>query len=41
MDRLDYELEIEALLDKACGELPDHEFEKLLYRIREAIEDYE
>ena len=41
MDRLDYELEIENLLEEACVKLPDHEFEKLLDRIREAIEDYE
>ena len=41
MDGLDYELNIVDMLDEACGKLSDREFQKLLDRVREAIEDYE
>ena len=41
MSRLDFELKIIDALDDACSNLSAQEFNKLLERIKEAIEDYE
>lgn len=41
MDRCDYQKEISDLLDKACSELNNEEFEILLSRIHDIIEDYD
>ena len=40
MDRLAYELKIIEILDNACGELNSEEFETLLTRIVETINNY-
>lgn len=41
MSRLDFELKIIDILDDAGSDLSAQEFDKLLERIKEAIEDYE
>ena len=41
MDRFDYQEQINELLDKACGELNNTEFEILLSRVEDIINDYE
>jgi hypothetical protein len=41
MDRFDYQEMINDLLDKASGELSDTEFEILLSRVKDIINDYE
>lgn len=41
MDRLSFELKIVDLLDDACSELSARDFEVLLERIKEVVENYE
>ena len=41
MNRLEFELNIIYALDDACSNLSSQEFDKLLERIKETIEDYE
>ena len=41
MSRLDFELKVIDILDDACSNLSGQEFDKLLERIKETIEDYE
>lgn len=41
MNRLEFELKIADILDDACSNLSAQEFDKLLERIKETIEDYE
>lgn len=41
MNRLEFELNIIYALDDACNNLSTQEFDKLLERIKETIEDYE
>lgn len=41
MNRLDYEQKITDLLDEACSKLSSAEFDKLLNRVEETINNYE
>ncbi|MEN8079400.1 hypothetical protein ABFP60_20820 [Clostridioides difficile] len=41
MDRFDYAEKINDLLDKACSELDNNDFEILLSRVEGMIHDYE
>lgn len=41
MERLDYELKIIDILDEACSKLNSKEFETLLARVEDAVNDYE
>ena len=41
MDRYDYAEQINELLDKAQNELSNNEFELLLNRIEDMVNDYE
>lgn len=41
MDRLDYALEIESLLDEACAKLSDRDFQKLIELVVDMVENYE
>lgn len=41
MDRLDYELKIIDILDEANSKLNSKEFEALLTRVEDAVNDYE
>lgn len=40
MDRIDYQVKISEILDEALSELDTDEFDILIDRIKEVIEDY-